>query len=114
MELQEKTDAGPLAVLLRLHGHDWRVQDVRETIRLGLIGGGKTPPQALALVARYVDRRPLLESVPVAQDILAAGLAQPDDLPPGNLVAEGTGGSPPPPSTSAPPFSGSMPTASGA
>ncbi len=41
--------------LLRTIGNDWRVDDVRETIRLGLIGGGCTPTEAALLVARYID-----------------------------------------------------------
>jgi hypothetical protein len=41
--------------LLRMIGNDWNVDDVRETIRLGLIGGGATPTDASLAVARYVD-----------------------------------------------------------
>jgi len=41
--------------LLRTVGNDWRVDDVRETIRLGLIGAGATPTDASLAVARYVD-----------------------------------------------------------
>ncbi|WP_454914983.1 gene transfer agent family protein [Xanthobacter sediminis] len=110
LELQEKTDAGPVELLLRIKGQGWRVQDLRETIRLGLIGGGKTPTEALVLVGRYVDRRPLLESVPVALEIITAALVTPDDAP-GKPAAEmETGASPPPPSTDAAPSSGSDPT----
>ncbi|MGQ3674256.1 gene transfer agent family protein [Xanthobacter sp. TB0139] len=103
LELQDKVDSGPLAIALRLQGDDWRVEDVRETLRLGLIGGGKTPAQALALVARYVDRRPLLENVPVAREVIYAALAQPDDAPGNPVAAAQTDGSPLPPSTSAVP-----------
>lgn len=39
-ELQEKTDCGPLELYTRLLSGRWRMQDVRETIRLGLIQGG--------------------------------------------------------------------------
>lgn len=41
--------------LLRNVGGDWRTDDVRETLRLGLIGGGETPTNASVMVARYVD-----------------------------------------------------------
>lgn len=57
-ELQEKCDAGPPLILERLSTNRWRVEDVRETLRLGLIGGGATPAAALALIERYVDERP--------------------------------------------------------
>lgn len=74
IELQEKCDAGPPVVLARLESGAWRVSDVRETIRLGLIGGGASPTDALKLTIRYVDERPLGESSLVAQLILAAAL----------------------------------------
>lgn len=102
MELQEKTDAGPLELYQRLGSGRWRVQDLRETIRLGLIGGGTDPAKAVVLVRRYVEQRPLAESVPVALDILTAAIAVPEDAAPGKAPAEeGTGASQPPPSTDA-------------
>lgn len=110
LELQEKTDAGPVELVARIQAHRWRVQDLRETIRLGLIGGGKTPTEALVLVSRYVDGRPLLESEPVAAEIITAALALPDAAP-GKQTAEAeTGASPLPPSMGAAPSSGSAPT----
>lgn len=111
LELQEKTDAGPMELYARLTGLRWRVQDLRETIRLGLIGAGATPHAALALVARYVDARPLLESAPLALDIITAALALPEDAGRGKAPAEGgTGASPLPPSSAPAPSSASPPT----
>lgn len=105
-ELQGKCDAGPATILTRLvtkqaalatmpapkdakeasimqvlHllGGDWRVDDIRETVRLGLIGGGKTPSEAFTLVARYVDARPPLENLPLAAAILLSALVGPED-----------------------------------
>lgn len=52
-ELQEKCDAGPEEIYARLGGARWRLQDVRETLRLGLIGGGMEPAKAVVLVNRY-------------------------------------------------------------
>lgn len=60
--LQEKTDAGPYFILQRLVNGDWRVQDIAEIIRQGLIGGGKTPVEATKLVKLYVEQRPLMET----------------------------------------------------
>ncbi len=76
-ELQDKTGIGPLPLLRRVMEGTWLVDDLRETIRLGLIGGGMAPTAALTLVARYVERRPWTESVPLAQAILAAALFAP-------------------------------------
>ena len=81
-ELQDKTNAGPAEILERFRAGTWRVDDVREVIRIGLIGGGKQPTASLSLVIRYVDGRPLMESVPVAFSVLAAALiGVPDDQP---------------------------------
>lgn len=66
--------SGPLAVLSRLWEGTWKVPDVRETIRLGLIGGGVPGPQALKLVRRYVDEAPLLPNVGLAVLILSEAL----------------------------------------
>lgn len=75
-EHQELTKAGPFVVYGRLLSREWTWADVRETIRLGLIGGAEgwvgavlndsgepeggehvavSPTKAVALVARYVD-----------------------------------------------------------
>ena len=40
----------------------WFATDVREVIRLALIGGGTPPTDALRLVRDYVEKRPLAES----------------------------------------------------
>lgn len=74
VELQEKCDAGPNLILQRLFDGAWRVQDISETIRVGLIGGGMKPADALKLVRTYVEDRPPMESVLVAQAVLGAGL----------------------------------------
>lgn len=51
-----------------------RMKHYSETIRLGLIGGGMKPIDAKALVRRYVDERPLSESVALGEVILKAAL----------------------------------------
>lgn len=71
---------GPGTLLGLLRSNAMLVDDVRETIRLGLIGGGTVPARALGLVERYVDARPLAESVPTALSVLmAAVVGVPDD-----------------------------------
>lgn len=82
VELQEKTDAGPYVVLHRLHSHQWKVQDISNVIRLGLIGGGMAPTDALNKVRAYVEARPPLENHTLAVAVLSAGLmGAPDEAP---------------------------------
>lgn len=81
IELQEKCGAGPMAILRRLFDNQWRVEDVRETIRLGLIGGGLPASEAIRLVRRYVEELPIGQAVPHAAAILAAGIMGVDDEP---------------------------------
>jgi hypothetical protein len=79
-ELQDKTGVGPYALLSRVIDGTWKVDDLREVIRLGLIGGGLEPLKALSLVKNYVEGRPLMESLTPVKVILAAALfGDPDD-----------------------------------
>lgn len=82
-ELQEKTDVGPYRLFERLRSGDWRVDDLRETIRLGLIGGGMKPFDAHRLIVRYFDEYGLvlLDHVPAALQIMTAALLGPPDEP---------------------------------
>lgn len=73
-ELQDKSDAGPYVVLQRLHSGAWRVEDISNIIRLGLIGGKMEPVAALKLVRAYVEARPPMENLVPAQVILSAAL----------------------------------------
>jgi hypothetical protein len=58
IELQEARDCGPAIVLARLFVGEWRLEDVREVIRLGLQGGGMTPAEATKLVKIHVEGHP--------------------------------------------------------
>ncbi|EPE99535.1 gene transfer agent family protein [Rhizobium grahamii] len=81
VELQEKCDAGPYVILDRLRTHQWRMEDISSTIRIGLIGGGLKPAEALVLARRYVEERPPLENVHLAIVVLTAGLMGAPDEP---------------------------------
>lgn len=75
-------DAGIRKIYGRLTGDDWRVNDVRETIRLGLIGGGMKADEALVAVKTFVDGNPrgLAPSALIAIAIIEAVLiGVPDD-----------------------------------
>lgn len=71
-ELEEKC-AAPFAVIFsRVNGGAYGLADLSETLRLGLIGGGKTPVEAKKLVDRYIF--PLAESAPVARLVLMGAM----------------------------------------
>lgn len=78
LELDELLHVGPLALYSRIISQKWKANDLREIIRLGLIGGGCDPIKALRLVKTYVEERPLLENVSIAAQILEAALMTPE------------------------------------
>ena len=73
-KIQEACDAGPYVVFQRLANGTWRLNDIKEVIRWGLIGGGLEPAKAAKLVRDYVEERPPTENILYAQAILSAGL----------------------------------------
>lgn len=74
VNLQEACDVGPYVILHRIQSGTWRLEDLRETIRYGLIGGGIEPKTALRLVREYVEERPPAENLLYAEAILSAAL----------------------------------------
>ena len=97
-ELDEKCDAGPEEQYHRINEGRWRVRDIREPIRIGLVRGGTDPMRALALVARYAAEGYLADLKPLAMNILGAAiLGSPEedkDIPPGEMKGETSGLSP--------------------
>lgn len=95
-ELQERCDAGPEELFSRLGGSRWRVADIQQTLRLGLIGAGEKIGVAALLVERNASEGQLLEWKEHCRSILlAAMIGAPDeeteDAPPGELEGEMTG-----------------------
>lgn len=91
-ELQELCDAGPFVILQHLIAGTWRTVHIRETLRLGLIGGGMPPAEALKLVKRYHDELPWATYVNEAKLIMhAAVLGAPDGEKPGKRKAAKAG-----------------------
>jgi len=82
LELEEKCDAGVAEIFQRIRNGRWKYNDIRETLRLGLIGSGMLPDRALMLIQRYVDDRPWSENVLPAQAVLIAAMVgvQGDEL----------------------------------
>lgn len=85
--LQEKTDCGPQELAERLFGNTWRVDDVRETILQGLIGGGATQAEATRLLGLYFDDLPIRQFVPLAIGVVMAALVGSEDEP-GEMAGE--------------------------
>ncbi|MBD8650806.1 gene transfer agent family protein [Rhizobium sp. CFBP 13726] len=76
----ETTVGSVMSYFGRLRDGKFRVVELRETIRLGLIGGGTSPADAHRLVSAYFDRHPVTETLPIALAVSAAALfGAPDD-----------------------------------
>jgi hypothetical protein len=75
-ELEDKRDLSLFALARRLSPSERnaRLADIRETLRLGLIGGGMVPIDALTKVRRYIDERPLEDNRDAAYSVVLAGL----------------------------------------
>ena len=71
-ELERLCNAGVGAVFARLCTAQFKFDDIRETVRLGLRGGGMSEAAATALVRATMDRKPLAEYLQLAADILGA------------------------------------------
>ena len=96
IELQEKRDAGPAVMLARLSLGQWQLQDVTETIRLGLVGGGMDSAQAARLVRVNVEQKPFDLGgenglIILAVKILAAATHGVDDEPAGKAGEDRNG-----------------------
>jgi hypothetical protein len=65
---------GPASLYNLIVSRDAWTHEVREVMRLGLIGGGMKPIEAVDLVRRYVEERPLAESSVHAALVLGAAL----------------------------------------
>jgi hypothetical protein len=77
-EIEEKRDCSLFVLARRLSpaDRDARLADIREVLRLGLIGGGMKPVKALTKVRRYIDERPIDENRDTAYAVVLAGLAR--------------------------------------
>ena len=97
-ELQERCDAGPEEIFNRLNTARWRLADIQQTLRLGLIGAGETVSKAALLVERNAGPGALIEWKDHCRAILFAAMAgAPDedavaeDDPSGEMKGEATG-----------------------
>lgn len=95
LDLEDRCKAGIALILARIDSGIFGLNDIREPIRLGLIGGGMAPDKAMARVRNHVDENPLAHSVLVAQAILQAVLVGVPDDPVGK-APDDTGKATPP------------------
>lgn len=92
--LQEKLGSGPNKIAQRFLEGDWLVQDVTETIRLGLIGGGMSHKDAFDLVGRVVVPGHLYDYVGLAGQVVLAALGGVEDEPMGEAAGDTEPGEP--------------------
>lgn len=87
-ELQQKTGVGPYKLYERIRKHEWFIDDLRETLRLGLIGAGMENVRALDLIKNNFDSRAKAQQVVPCIAILAAFLVGEEEEPLGKPKAE--------------------------
>ena len=58
-ELQERCNAAIGTIFRRVLGGDYRAEDLIETVRCGLVGGGMSGSDARKMIDRYCDHWPL-------------------------------------------------------
>jgi hypothetical protein len=116
LALQDKRDAGPQEIANRLRSQDWWVQDVHETLRLGLIGGGMEAKQAQRLVDEQARPGKLASSALIAFAVIVSAIQGDESDPVGKegaaADAPGVQDSPPPPSMAPAPSSTTPPSRS--
>lgn len=99
--IQEKCDAGLPELLRRYITQSWRIDDVREVILQGLIGGGLDNQAATKAVTAYFDDTPIQPHITVAQAVVAAAIVGVEDEDLGEPEGEETETRPSPEESSA-------------
>lgn len=74
LALQDKLNSGPAEIATRLRDGTWRLQDVQEIFRLGLIGAGEDAKKAKALVEENIAPGRIRYSVLPALAIIVSAL----------------------------------------
>lgn len=98
--LQEARDAGPEEILGRIRSGTWRIDDLTQTIRYGLVGGeGMDSAKAAQLITSIIDFHPLAQFRLTAMTILLRAMLGPGDdevgKPEGAASPRKSGSSPP-------------------
>lgn len=107
-DLEKATGLGPFELFEKMIARRWRVSEVRAVIRIGLIGGGMPPHEAVDLTDRHIDDWPWTENVAIALSVLNAALAgDPNDQPGKEKAGEEPAAGPSPALSETAPRSGS-------
>lgn len=85
--IQQRTDCGPEYILKKIEHGLWTVDELREVLRNGLIGGGMAPVDALKAVDKAFEDTPMIEFKIPAMTLMAASLFGPEDDPVGEDLA---------------------------
>jgi hypothetical protein len=103
LALQDARDSGPMEIVNRLRQGTWRIDDIRDPIRLGLIGAGMDGKKARSVVEQHVSPGAIGQHVLVAMAVILAALQGDVNDPVGKeqvaTTAPEATASPPPPST---------------
>lgn len=94
-----------MELLKRFVTGEWRVDDIREAIFQGLIGGGMDQGAATKLLKSSFDDLPLQPFITIAQAIVMAAVVGAEDEDLGESLGEGRPTSPSPEEKSASPAS---------
>lgn len=99
-ELQERVNqrrvtigapiVGPMTLLASLRAQDAWPDDVRDVLRIGLVGGGMSIKEANRKLSHHFDNRPPFESTLTAYAALFAGLVGVPDQSPADEVKKKT------------------------
>ncbi len=73
-ELERLCNAGIGKIAIDIATHQFSQAEIRETVRLGLQGGGSSEPEATALTMTSFDGHPLAEHIELAAKIVEAYL----------------------------------------
>lgn len=107
--VQEKCDAGPMELLQRFLNGTYRIDDVRETLLQGLVGGGMNTADAARLMKSNFDDLPLTPFIVLAQGVMMAVLVGAEDETLGEPEGEAEQKTPSPVESSASPASTAPP-----
>ncbi|MBR9764812.1 MAG: gene transfer agent family protein [Rhodobacteraceae bacterium] len=96
--LQDNCNAGPEEIFKRIRDGSWRVDDLAETLRQGLMGAGMADKDAGPLVIGLMEKHPIADFKMTAYRVLHHALLGPEGDQvgkPGGVdpEAEGPGGS---------------------
>lgn len=72
MELEQLTGDGIFVTWNKLMNGTWKIADIRETLRLGLVGGGMAKKDAYDLVTRHLQPGYLADLCLLAQSVAGA------------------------------------------